>query len=133
VTIIPLNHILLKSPLLADDILKELTLGARFEDLAAEHSACPSGSNKGFAGNHDVDDLPEEMIQAMQEYDGSSPWIGPVKTHYGFHIIRPAGQIEELRERIDDLQATDAAYEENKTEENKVEKDKPENDPQEED
>jgi peptidyl-prolyl cis-trans isomerase C len=126
VTIIPLNHILLKSPLLADDILKELTLGARFEDLAAEHSACPSGSNKGFAGNHDVDDLPEEMIQAMQEYDGSSPWIGPVKTHYGFHIIRPAGQIGELRERIDDLQATDAQHEEEKIEKQQI-------DPQEED
>ncbi|TPD55304.1 MAG: hypothetical protein C9355_03945 [Thalassolituus maritimus] len=125
-TIIPLNHILLKSPLLADDILKELTLGARFEDLAAEHSACPSGSNKGFAGNHDVDDLPEEMIQAMQEYDGSSPWIGPVKTHYGFHIIRPAGQIGELRERIDDLQATDAQHEEEKIEKQQI-------DPQEED
>jgi len=107
VTIIPLNHILLKSPLLADDILKELTLGARFEDLAAEHSACPSGSNKGFAGDHDVDDLPEEMIQAMQGYDGSSPWIGPVETRYGFHIIRPAGQIGELRERIDDIHTTD--------------------------
>ena len=130
-TIIPLNHILLKSPLLADDILKELTLGARFEDLAAEHSACPSGSNKGFAGNHDVDDLPEEMIQAMQEYDGSSPWIGPVKTHYGFHIIRPAGQIGELRERIDDLQATDAQHEEENDEKQKVEKHQ--NDPQEED
>ncbi|SIT01812.1 peptidyl-prolyl cis-trans isomerase C [Thalassolituus maritimus] len=125
-TIIPLNHILLKSPLLADDILKELTLGARFEDLAAEHSACPSGSNKGFAGNHDVDDLPEEMIQAMQEYDGSCPWIGPVKTHYGFHIIRPAGQIGELRERIDDLQATDAQHEEEKIEKQQI-------DPQEED
>ena len=130
-TIIPLNHILLKSPLLADDILKELTLGARFEDLAAEHSACPSGSNKGYAGNHDVDDLPEEMIQAMQEYDGSSPWIGPVKTHYGFHIIRPAGQIGELRERIDDLQATDAQHKEENDEKQKVEKHQ--NDPQEED
>lgn len=102
-TTIPLHHILLMSPLLAEDILKELNLGARFEDLAAEHSACPSGANKGFAGHHDIDELPEAMIQAMQTYDGSSAWIGPVQTPYGYHIIRPAGQIGELREKIDDV------------------------------
>ena len=39
---IALHHILVKSPLLAEDILRELQLGAEFGDLAAEYSACPS-------------------------------------------------------------------------------------------
>ena len=106
-TTIPFHHILLKSPLLADAVLNELGLGARFEDLAAEHSACPSGKNQGFAGNQDVDDLPEEIYEALAKYDGSSPWIGPVKSRYGFHIIRPAGQIgdviAEMNDRVDDV------------------------------
>jgi peptidyl-prolyl cis-trans isomerase C len=55
VTSIALHHILLKSPLLAKDILNELTLGARFEDLAAEHSACPSARKHGDCGHHNAD------------------------------------------------------------------------------
>lgn len=103
-TTIALHHILLKSPLLAEDILNELALGARFEDLAGEHSACPSGKNNGFAGFHDGDLLPPPLYQALLDYDGSSPWIGPVRTPYGYHVIRPAGQIGENRVRIDDAE-----------------------------
>lgn len=107
-TDIALHHILLKSPLLAEDILHELSLGARFEDLAAEHSACPSSRLQGYAGIHDGDRLPPELYQALLDYDGSSPWIGPVKTSYGYHVIRPAGQIGENRVRIDDPDAVNS-------------------------
>ena len=99
-TTIPLHHILLKSPLLAEDILKELNLGARFEDLAAEHSACPSGTNKGFAGHHDIDELPEAMIQAMQTYDGSSAWIGPVQTPYGSTLSAQPDKLVNFGKRL---------------------------------
>lgn len=101
-TTIALHHILLKSPLLAKDILNELTLGARFEDLATEHSACPSASKNGNCGHHHADDLPQALYQALLDYDGSSPWVGPIETHYGFHVIRPAGQIGEHRARLDE-------------------------------
>ncbi|MFT4531203.1 MAG: peptidyl-prolyl cis-trans isomerase C, partial [Thalassolituus oleivorans] len=40
-TTVALHHILLKSPLLAQDIINELAIGASFEDLASNHSACP--------------------------------------------------------------------------------------------
>ncbi|WP_300424274.1 peptidylprolyl isomerase [Thalassolituus sp.] len=110
-TDIALHHILLKSPLLAEDILNELSLGARFEDLANEHSACPSGKQQGFAGFHDGDRLPPELYQALLDYDGTSPWIGPVRTRYGYHVIRPAGQIGENRVRIDDPDAVSSESE----------------------
>lgn len=102
-TTIALHHILLKSPLLAKDVLNELTLGARFEDLATEHSACPSARKNGDCGHHKADDLPPDLYQALLDYDGSSPWIGPIKTKYGFHVIRPAGQIGEHRARQDEV------------------------------
>lgn len=86
---IAIHHILVKSQQLADDLLKELKLGADFEDLAAEYSVCPSKNNQGFAGFHSVDQLPNELVHAIFAQDeGASFFIGPVATELGFHIIK---------------------------------------------
>ena len=66
-------------------------------------SACPSARKNGDCGHHKADDLPPDLYQALLDYDGSSPWIGPIKTKYGFHVIRPAGQIGEHRARQDEV------------------------------
>lgn len=87
-TPIPVHHILLKSPLLANDVLQELQLGADFGEMAAEYSACPSASHEGFAGFHNSDRLPGELVQALYENDEESPYVGPVKTQLGFHILK---------------------------------------------
>lgn len=90
---IALHHILVKSPLLADDILRELKLGADFADMAAEYSVCPSARNQGFAGYHNTDLLPDTLLQALfgkgdTPLDLSSPYLGPVRTHLGYHIVK---------------------------------------------
>lgn len=90
---IALHHILVKSPLLADDILRELKLGAEFGDLAAEYSVCPSAAQQGFAGYHNTDLLPAPLVQALfgkgeTPVDLSSPYVGPVRTELGYHIIK---------------------------------------------
>ncbi|MBE0482355.1 MAG: peptidylprolyl isomerase [Bacterioplanes sp.] len=90
---ITLHHILLKSPLLAQDILRELSLGAEFSDLAEEYSACPSSRNQGFAGYHDRDELPWEIVQALSEWNEQDAFIGPVKTRLGYHIIKPTERL----------------------------------------
>ena len=64
-TTVALHHILLKSPLLAGDIIKELELGADFADLAREYSACPSANNEGFAGYNNLDTLPTGIVTAL--------------------------------------------------------------------
>ncbi len=88
-SMIALHHILVKSPLLAQDILQELQLGADFGDLAAEYSACPSAQQQGFAGYHDLDALPAELVQALfGESSTDTPYQGPVKTRFGYHILR---------------------------------------------
>ncbi|MCA6062047.1 peptidylprolyl isomerase [Thalassolituus marinus] len=85
---IPVHHILLKSPLLASDVMQELQLGADFGEMASEYSACPSASNEGFAGFHHTDRLPGELVHALYEHDEQQPYVGPVKTSLGFHILK---------------------------------------------
>lgn len=91
---IALHHILVKSELLAQDLMNELKLGASFVDLASEYSVCPSAKNQGFAGHHAVDDLPSALVQAIYSEEAQSAYLGPVKTLHGFHILslveRPA-------------------------------------------
>lgn len=93
-TPVALHHILLKSPLLADDLVKELELGADFADLAREYSACPSASTEGFAGYHDLDTLPTSLVKALSDYDGNERYTQPVKTHLGLHILKPVAKLQ---------------------------------------
>ena len=93
-TTVALHHILLKSPLLADDILNELALGADFADLAEEYSACPSAQQHGFAGYHHLDQLPTAIVKALANWDGERPYTDAVKTHLGLHILKPVSQLD---------------------------------------
>ncbi|CUS40233.1 hypothetical protein MGWOODY_Tha924 [hydrothermal vent metagenome] len=107
-TTVALHHILLKSPLLAQDIINELAIGASFEDLACNHSACPSKNRKGFAGQHEVDQLPEALYQALTAADGSQTYLGPIATRYGYHIVKAPVPPLSGRTRVDDPDATAA-------------------------
>ncbi len=93
---IALHHILLKSPLLAQDLAKELELGADFAELAREYSACLSSREGGFAGYHQQDDLPIEIINALAIHDDQKPFTGPVSTPLGFHLLKPVGEKPKL-------------------------------------
>lgn len=93
-TTLALHHILLKSPLLAADVLQELHLGADFSELAEEYSACPSAHHQGFAGYHDSDQLPTELLCALNEHDSESPYVGPVRTAFGYHILKAVAKPE---------------------------------------
>lgn len=86
--VIALHHILVKSPLLAQDVLQELQQGADFANLASEFSACPSAQKSGFAGYHELDHLPEPLRRALTEQQGNSPYIGPIATAQGYHILK---------------------------------------------
>lgn len=101
---IALNHILLKSPLLAQDLVKELELGADFEELAREYSACPSAKNGGFAGYHQQDKLPLVLIEALARHDGNKSFSGPVETQYGYHLLKPVGDKPKLALHDDNVE-----------------------------
>jgi len=93
---IALHHILLKSSLLAQDIAKELELGADFAELAHDHSACPSSHQGGFAGYHQQDDLPIAVITALATHDDKKSFAGPVESALGFHLLKPVGEKPKL-------------------------------------
>ena len=89
---IALHHILIKSPLLAQDLASELELGADFSEIAREYSACPSAKEGGFAGYHQQDELPIEIITALASYDGKKTFTGPVSSAFGYHLLKPVGE-----------------------------------------
>jgi peptidyl-prolyl cis-trans isomerase C len=93
---IALHHILLKSPLLADDLAKELDLGADFAELAREYSACPSAQQGGFAGYHQQDALPISVIEALALVDNQQSYTGPIASPYGYHLLKPVGEKPKL-------------------------------------
>ncbi|MFT5653855.1 MAG: peptidyl-prolyl cis-trans isomerase C [Psychromonas sp.] len=89
---IALHHILLKSPLLADDLAKELDIGADFAELAREYSACPSAKQGGFAGYHPQDELPMSIIEALAAVTDQQSYTGPITSSYGYHLLKPVGE-----------------------------------------
>jgi peptidyl-prolyl cis-trans isomerase C len=105
---IALHHILLKSPLLADDLAKELELGADFAELAREYSACPSAHQGGFAGYHPQDELPLSIIEALAVINDAQHFAGPIKSHLGYHLLKPVGDKPQLALSDENILSEDA-------------------------
>lgn len=87
------SHILVKEKALADELRKRLKSGAKFADLAKEFSTCPSGSKGGDLGWFG----PGKMVKAFEEAVkrlGHGSVSNPVKTQFGYHIIKKTGQKE---------------------------------------
>ncbi|MBL9080311.1 MAG: peptidylprolyl isomerase, partial [Planctomycetales bacterium] len=60
--------------------------GAKFADLAKEHSECPSGQDGGDLGEF----RPGQMVPEFDKVVFSAPVNtiqGPVKTQFGYHLI----------------------------------------------
>ncbi len=93
---IHLRHILVKTEKEADDALKKLKKGAKFEDLASKGSVCPSRVDGG-----DLDWLPRgRLVKEVEDAAFAmkpNEIAGPVKSRYGYHVLlvegkRPARQ-----------------------------------------
>ena len=81
------SHILLKTEQDAKVALYDVTHGKRFEDVAMEKSLCPSRKKGGNLGWFKRGQMVKEFENAC--FNGSKGGIlGPVKTQFGYHIIR---------------------------------------------
>lgn len=81
------SHILVSDEDDAKDILSKLKAGEKFEDLAKEHSNCPSKEQGGDLGTFGKGQMvPEFENEAfkLEENEISNP----VKTQFGYHIIK---------------------------------------------
>ena len=80
-------HILVKHKEQAEDIIKQLKKGAKFQTLAKKYSTCPSGKRGGDLGEFQRG----TMVKAFDDVVFKKPLLevhGPVKTKFGYHLIK---------------------------------------------
>jgi len=81
------SHILVKTDGEAYLILQKIREGASFEEMAKQKSICPSGKRGGNLGWFGRNQMVKEFeTAAFSAKKGQI--IGPVKTQFGWHIIR---------------------------------------------
>ncbi|UCH89851.1 MAG: peptidyl-prolyl cis-trans isomerase [Thermoplasmata archaeon] len=85
------SHILVKTEQEANDLLAQIQAGKKFEKLAKKHSDCPSGKNGGDLGFFGRGQMVREFENAAfnMEVGQVSP---PVKTQFGYHLIKVTGK-----------------------------------------
>ena len=81
------KHILVDHEFEAMDLLKKLSEGESFEELAQKFSKCPSGENGGDLGRFTRGKMVpafEEAAFGLKVGDVSAP----VRTQFGYHLIK---------------------------------------------
>lgn len=81
------SHILVKEQDLARRIYQELRQGARFEELARQHSTCPSKSSGGDLGWFGPGKMVKPFEDAVRK-TGVGSITEPVRTQFGYHVIK---------------------------------------------
>ncbi|MGO4893022.1 peptidylprolyl isomerase PpiC [Flavobacterium sp. W21_SRS_FM6] len=80
-------HILVKTEAEALKIKALLDKGGNFQQLAKKHSLCPSGKKGGDLGEF----RPGQMVKAFDNVVFKKAILevhGPVKTQFGYHLIK---------------------------------------------
>ena len=79
-------HILVKHQTLAEDIIKQLNRGAKFDVLAKKHSTCPSGKKGGSLGEFKKGQMVPQFDKVCFTAELITPHL--VKTKFGWHVIK---------------------------------------------
>lgn len=85
------SHILVEKQTQALKILEELKAGADFGGLAKKYSSCPSGKRGGDLGQFGRGQMVREFEQAAFALKLGQVTEQPVKTQFGYHIIKRTG------------------------------------------
>ncbi|VAW79222.1 hypothetical protein MNBD_GAMMA15-298 [hydrothermal vent metagenome] len=88
------RHILVDSKEKAEILIAELDKGADFAEVAMKNSTGPSGKNGGDLGWFSPQSMVKPFSQAIIGMDKGSYTPEPVKTQFGWHIIK----LEDSRE-----------------------------------
>ncbi|WP_018699069.1 peptidylprolyl isomerase [Amorphus coralli] len=89
------RHILVETAEEADELIDELDNGADFAELAQQHSTGPSGPKGGDLGYFSKGQMVPEFEAAAFALEPGAYTEEPVKTQFGFHIIK----VEDKREQ----------------------------------
>lgn len=82
-------HILVDNEKLANELLAKLKRGVSFDTLARKYSSCPSKRNGGSLGEFNKGAMVPAFDKAVFSIPLLKPY-GPVKTQFGYHIIKVA-------------------------------------------
>jgi len=81
-------HILVKTEAEAKLLLDQIGKGVSFSNLAAEKSQCPSGKRGGDLGVFGRGMMVREFEKAAFALEKGQMTQAPVKTEFGWHIIK---------------------------------------------
>ena len=103
------SHILVKNNEEARAIIKKINNKSKFSELAKTHSTGPSGKNGGNLGWFGPGQMVKEFEQATFSLEKGEISQDPVKTKFGFHIIKlndirdaKPKKLEEIKQNIID-------------------------------
>ncbi|RKD31941.1 peptidylprolyl isomerase [Thermohalobacter berrensis] len=96
------SHILVKEEEKANEILNELESGLKFEEAAEKYSECPSKSRGGDLGYFTKGKMVPEFEKAAFSMEKGEV-KGPVKTQFGYHIIKVIDKKEEGISTLDEV------------------------------
>ncbi len=85
------SHILVEKQSQALKVMEELKSGINFADLAKKYSICPSGKKGGDLGQFGRGQMVKEFEQAAFALKPGQVTEQPVKTQFGYHIIKRTG------------------------------------------
>lgn len=80
------RHILVSTEEECNALKTEIENGASFEDMAVEHSQCPSGRKGGDLGRFTPGQMVKEFDTAVFTGDVGVLY-GPIKTQFGYHLL----------------------------------------------
>ncbi|MBR6917348.1 MAG: peptidyl-prolyl cis-trans isomerase [Clostridia bacterium] len=97
------SHILVEEEDACRDIMEEIKRGdISFEDAAAKYSSCPSKDAGGALGEASRGQFVPEFENAMFGAEEGA-LVGPVKTQFGYHIIRVNSKIPSEEMDFDEI------------------------------
>jgi peptidyl-prolyl cis-trans isomerase C len=98
------HHILVKEEAEAKKIMETLTKEpAKFEEIAKTSSTCPSGGQGGDLGTFSEGQMVPEFENACKTAELKKV-VGPVKTQFGYHIIRVDSRTSAETMKFEDVQ-----------------------------
>lgn len=80
------KHILVDQEFEAQDLMKKLSAGESFEQLAQDFSKCPSGQKGGDLGTFRSGMMVKPFEEAVLVLEVGQTSV-PVKTQFGYHLI----------------------------------------------
>lgn len=99
------SHILVQDEDKAKEVISEINAGSSFEDAANKYSMCPSKSQGGDLGFFTKGKMVPEFDSAAFSMEKGSITEEPVKTQFGYHIIKLTDKREAMPKSFDDVKA----------------------------